>query len=107
MAHVVIKDLVKTYPEKHGPGVTAVKGINLEIEDREFMVLVGPSGCGKSTTLRMIAGLEDISGGSVSIDSKVVNNVMPKDRDIAMSASKSCSTAARKPSPADSASVSR
>jgi multiple sugar transport system ATP-binding protein len=84
MAHVVIENLVKTYPEKNGPGVTAVKGINLTIEDREFMVLVGPSGCGKSTTLRMIAGLEDISGGSISIDGKVVNNVLPKDRDIAM-----------------------
>jgi multiple sugar transport system ATP-binding protein len=84
MAHVVIENLVKTYPEKSGPGVTAVKGINLTIEDREFMVLVGPSGCGKSTTLRMIAGLEDITGGSISIDGKVVNNVLPKDRDIAM-----------------------
>jgi multiple sugar transport system ATP-binding protein len=84
MAHVVIENLVKTYPEKNGPGVTAVKGINLTIEDREFMVLVGPSGCGKSTTLRMIAGLEDISGGTISIDGKVVNNVLPKDRDIAM-----------------------
>jgi len=84
MAQVVIENLVKTYPEKNGPGVTAVKGINLTIEDREFMVLVGPSGCGKSTTLRMIAGLEDISGGMISIDGKVVNNVLPKDRDIAM-----------------------
>ena len=84
MARVVIEKLVKTYPEKKGPGVTAVKGINLEIEDREFMVLVGPSGCGKSTTLRMIAGLEDITGGEISIDGKVVNNVLPKDRDIAM-----------------------
>ncbi len=84
MARVVIENLVKTYPEKNGPGVTAVKGINLTIEDREFMVLVGPSGCGKSTTLRMIAGLEDISGGSITIDGKVVNNVLPKDRDIAM-----------------------
>jgi multiple sugar transport system ATP-binding protein len=84
MAHVVIENLVKTYPEKKGPGVTAVKGINLTIVDREFMVLVGPSGCGKSTTLRMIAGLEDITGGSISIDGKVVNNVLPKDRDIAM-----------------------
>lgn len=84
MARVVIDKLVKTYPEKNGPGVTAVKGINLEIEDREFMVLVGPSGCGKSTTLRMIAGLEDITGGEISIDGKVVNNVLPKDRDIAM-----------------------
>lgn len=84
MARVVIENLVKTYPEKSGPGVTAVKGINLTIEDREFMVLVGPSGCGKSTTLRMIAGLEDITGGSITIDGKVVNNVLPKDRDIAM-----------------------
>ncbi len=84
MARVVIENLVKTYPEKNGPGVTAVKGINLTIEDREFMVLVGPSGCGKSTTLRMIAGLEDISGGTITIDGKVVNNVLPKDRDIAM-----------------------
>jgi multiple sugar transport system ATP-binding protein len=84
MARVVIESLVKTYPEKNGPGVTAVKGISLTVEDREFMVLVGPSGCGKSTTLRMIAGLEDISGGSISIDGKVVNNVLPKDRDIAM-----------------------
>ncbi len=84
MARVVIDKLVKTYPEKNGPGVTAVKGINLEIEDREFMVLVGPSGCGKSTTLRMIAGLEDITGGEIKIDDKVVNNVLPKDRDIAM-----------------------
>ncbi len=84
MAKVIIENLVKTYPEKTGPGVTAVKGINLTIEDREFMVLVGPSGCGKSTTLRMIAGLEEISGGTISIDGKVVNDVHPKDRDIAM-----------------------
>jgi len=84
MARVLIQNLVKTYPEKTGPGVTAVKGIDLAIEDREFMVLVGPSGCGKSTTLRMIAGLEEISGGTVSIDGKVVNDVLPKDRDIAM-----------------------
>ena len=84
MARVVIENLVKTYPEKNGPGVTAVKGINLTVEDREFMVLVGPSGCGKSTTLRMIAGLEDITSGKISIDTKVVNNVLPKDRDIAM-----------------------
>jgi multiple sugar transport system ATP-binding protein len=84
MANVVIENLVKTYPEKTGPGVTAVKGINLAIADREFMVLVGPSGCGKSTTLRMIAGLEEISGGTIAIDGKVVNQVLPKDRDIAM-----------------------
>ncbi len=84
MAKVVIEDLVKIYPEKDGPGVKAVHGISLTIEDREFMVLVGPSGCGKSTTLRMIAGLEEISGGSIRIDGKVVNDVLPKDRDIAM-----------------------
>ncbi|MBS0633127.1 MAG: sn-glycerol-3-phosphate ABC transporter ATP-binding protein UgpC [Verrucomicrobia bacterium] len=84
MAKVIIDQLVKTYAEKGGPGVTAVKGINLEIHDREFMVLVGPSGCGKSTTLRMIAGLEEISGGTIAIDGKVVNHVLPKDRDIAM-----------------------
>ena len=59
MATVILENLAKTYPEKNGPGVRVVHGINLEIRDREFMVLVGPSGCGKSTTLRMIAGLED------------------------------------------------
>ncbi len=84
MAHVSIENLVKIYPEKGGPGVQVVHGINLEIRDREFMVLVGPSGCGKSTTLRMIAGLEEISGGTISIDGRVVNQVLPKDRDIAM-----------------------
>jgi multiple sugar transport system ATP-binding protein len=84
MAKVVIENLVKIYPEKSGPGVKVVHGINLEIQDREFMVLVGPSGCGKSTTLRMIAGLEEISSGSISIDGKVVNQILPKDRDIAM-----------------------
>jgi multiple sugar transport system ATP-binding protein len=84
MANVIISNLEKVYAEKSGPGVKVVHGINLEIKDREFMVLVGPSGCGKSTTLRMIAGLEEISGGTISIDGKVVNNVLPKDRDIAM-----------------------
>jgi multiple sugar transport system ATP-binding protein len=84
MATVVIENLVKAYPEKNGPGVTVVHGINLEIKDREFMVLVGPSGCGKSTTLRMIAGLEEITRGQVSIDGRVVNTLPPKDRDIAM-----------------------
>jgi multiple sugar transport system ATP-binding protein len=64
--------------------VMAVEDVNLEIEDREFVVLVGPSGCGKSTTLRMIAGLEDISSGTISIDGRVVNRVPSKDRDIAM-----------------------
>ena len=84
MAKVLIKNLSKVYAEKGGPGVTAVKSINLEIADREFMVLVGPSGCGKSTTLRMIAGLEEISAGAISIGEQVVNDVLPKDRDIAM-----------------------
>jgi multiple sugar transport system ATP-binding protein len=84
MAQVQLENLTKVFPEKGGPGVTAVRSINLQIEDREFMVLVGPSGCGKSTTLRMIAGLEEISGGSVRIGGAVVNEVLPKDRDIAM-----------------------
>src|SRR5258705_11691218 len=84
MAKVILKNLGKTYAEKTGPGVRVVHGINLEVRDREFMVLVGPSGCGKSTTLRMIAGLEEISEGTISIDGKVVNDVPPKDRDIAM-----------------------
>ncbi len=84
VAKVVIENLVKVYPEKTGPGVRAVNGINLTIEDREFIVLVGPSGCGKTTTLRMIAGLEEISGGTIAIDGQIVNHVLPKDRDIAM-----------------------
>src|ERR1019366_2396236 len=84
MARVVLENLLKVFPEKGGPGVAAVKSISLEIEDREFMVLVGPSGCGKSTTLRMIAGLEEISAGTVAIGGQVVNDVLPKDRDIAM-----------------------
>ena len=84
MATVTLENLVKTYPEKSGPGVQVVHGINLEIRDREFMVLVGPSGCGKSTTLRMIAGLEEITEGRIMIGDKVVNDVLPKDRDIAM-----------------------
>jgi multiple sugar transport system ATP-binding protein len=84
MADVTLSSLVKTYPDAAGRTVTAVKGIDLTIKDREFMVLVGPSGCGKSTTLRMIAGLEEISDGTITIDGRVVNDVLPKDRDIAM-----------------------
>jgi multiple sugar transport system ATP-binding protein len=84
MARVVIENLVKVYGEQSGPGVRAVNGINLTIEDREFMVLVGPSGCGKSTTLRLVAGLEEISGGTIAIDGRIVNDVPPKDRDLAM-----------------------
>src|SRR5213075_1931009 len=80
MAKVLLKDLNKSYDG----GVRAVKNVNLEIHDHEFVVLVGPSGCGKTTTLRMVAGLEDITSGEVSIDGKVVNNLAPMDRDIAM-----------------------
>jgi multiple sugar transport system ATP-binding protein len=84
-ASVQIKELVKTYTDDRGrPTFTAVKGINLNIEDGEFMVLVGPSGCGKSTTLRMIAGLERVTGGTISIGGRVVNNLEPKERGIAM-----------------------
>ncbi len=79
MAGVTLRNVVKRYGD-----VEAVRGINLDIADEEFVVLVGPSGCGKSTTLRMIAGLEDISGGDIAIDGDVVNDVPPKDRDIAM-----------------------
>ncbi|MCC6549832.1 MAG: sn-glycerol-3-phosphate ABC transporter ATP-binding protein UgpC [Ignavibacteriaceae bacterium] len=80
MADVRLVNVSKMYEG----GNTAVKDVNIEIKDKEFVVLVGPSGCGKSTTLRMIAGLEEISSGELIIDGKVVNNVSPKDRDIAM-----------------------
>ena len=80
MAKVVLEHVYKIYPGD----VTAVNDANLEIEDQEFVVLVGPSGCGKSTTLRMVAGLEEISKGSIYIDGKKVNDVPPKNRDIAM-----------------------
>ncbi len=80
MAEVALEDVSKIYDAK----VTAVRNVNLLIRDKEFIVLVGPSGCGKSTVLRMIAGLEEISTGTVAIDGKVVNDVPPKDRDIAM-----------------------
>src|SRR4028119_64637 len=84
MAEVRLEKLVKTYPTDKGGTVTIVKGIDLTIADQEFLVMVGPSGCGKSTTLRMIAGLEEINGGTISIGGRVVNDVAPKDRDIAM-----------------------
>jgi multiple sugar transport system ATP-binding protein len=80
MAQVVLNDVTKVYP---GP-VRAVERVSLEIGDGEFVVLVGPSGCGKSTTLRMIAGLEEITAGTIVIDGRIVNDVHPKDRDIAM-----------------------
>ena len=108
MATVVLKNVKKIYPFVSGEskkkkkkghdeleekkvnlqitdqGVVAVQEFNLEIADKEFIVLVGPSGCGKSTTLRMVAGLEEISEGELYIDGKLVNDVAPKDRDIAM-----------------------
>ena len=102
MAEVILKNVKKVYPyqetkkKKKGAeekktnlqitdeGVLAVHDFNLEIKDKEFIVLVGPSGCGKSTTLRMVAGLEEISGGELYIDGQLVNDVAPKDRDIAM-----------------------
>ena len=80
MGKIVFKNIKKVYPGN----VVAVKDFNLEIEDKEFIVLVGPSGCGKSTVLRMIAGLEDITDGDLIIDGKKVNEIAPKDRDIAM-----------------------
>ena len=79
MASLSLKNVTKKYPN----GFVAVKEFNLEIADKEFIIFVGPSGCGKSTTLRMIAGLEDISSGELYIDDKLVNDVEPKDRDIA------------------------
>ena len=80
MASLSLQHINKTYPN----GFEAVKDFNLEIEDKEFIIFVGPSGCGKSTTLRMIAGLEEITSGTLKIGDKVVNDVEPKDRDIAM-----------------------
>ena len=80
MASITFKHVNKTYPG----GVEVVPDLNLEIKDKEFVILVGPSGCGKSTTLRMIAGLEEVTGGELYIGDKVVNDVAPKDRDIAM-----------------------
>lgn len=106
MAEIVLKHVQKVYPnneskkkgffgkkkkteeKKHNlkvteDGVLAVEDFNLTVHDQEFIVLVGPSGCGKSTTMRMVAGLEDITSGDVLIDGKRVNDVAPKDRDIA------------------------
>ena len=85
MAEVSLKDLSKVYAGSgKSPPFKAVQGINLEVRDKEFMVLVGPSGCGKSTTLRMIAGLEEITSGEIAIEGRRVNDLEPKDRDIAM-----------------------
>ncbi|MBI4024873.1 MAG: sn-glycerol-3-phosphate ABC transporter ATP-binding protein UgpC [Verrucomicrobia bacterium] len=84
MAKVVIENATKIYRDAKGHDVRAADNVSLEIHDQEFMVLVGPSGCGKSTTLRMVAGLEEITSGNISIDGRVINDVPPKDRDIAM-----------------------
>src|SRR3954452_18524923 len=80
MAEIQFRDVTKRYDD----GTEAVKQMNLDVKDGEFMILVGPSGCGKSTALRMIAGLEDISDGGLRIGDRVVNNLAPRDRDIAM-----------------------
>jgi len=80
MAQVSLKNVCKVYPGN----IEAVRDVSLEVEDKEFVVLVGPSGCGKSTTLRMIAGLEDVTRGEIWIGNKMVNDIPPKDRDIAM-----------------------
>ena len=79
MAQVTLENVSKKFDE-----VVAVREVNLMIQDKEFVVLVGPSGCGKSTTLRMIAGLEEITAGTIKIGERVVNDVPPTDRDIAM-----------------------
>ena len=80
MSSLSLRHINKKYPN----GYEAVKDFNLEIEDKEFIIFVGPSGCGKSTTLRMVAGLEDITSGDLIIDGKRVNDIEPKERDIAM-----------------------
>jgi multiple sugar transport system ATP-binding protein len=79
MAQVSLRKLFKRFDDTE-----AVRGIDLDIADKEFVVLVGPSGCGKTTTLRMIAGLEEVSAGEIAVDGEVVNDVPPKDRDMAM-----------------------
>ena len=80
MASITLKNIVKTYDDGH----TVIPNLNLEIKDKEFIILVGPSGCGKSTTLRMIAGLEEITDGEMYIGDRLINKVAPKDRDIVM-----------------------
>ena len=79
MSGVLLENIVKAYGN-----IEVVHGIDLEVAEKEFVVLVGPSGCGKSTTLRMIAGLEEITAGEISIDGRIVNRIAPKDRDVAM-----------------------
>src|ERR1051326_161503 len=84
MARVVLEHLTKVFKGSKGEGVRPVDDVNLKVEDKELVVLVGPSGCGKTTTLRLIAGLEDATSGSVSIDGQAMNGVAPKERDVAM-----------------------
>ncbi len=84
MARVVIANVSKTFSGPRKEGIHALKNVSLTVEDKEFLALVGPSGCGKTTILRLIAGLEEITEGTISIDGRVVNNVEPKDRDLAM-----------------------
>ena len=86
MSTVTLKNVYKIYENKEAkaPSMPAVSDFSMHIEDKEFIVFVGPSGCGKSTTLRMIAGLEEITKGEIFIDDTLVNDVAPKDRDIAM-----------------------
>ena len=81
MARVIFQNVTKMYS---GNPIPAVDNLNMEAEDQEFLVLVGPSGCGKSTAMRMVAGLEEISGGQIIIGDRVVNDLPPKDRDVAM-----------------------
>src|SRR3712207_2960399 len=81
MARVIFENVTKRYGGNAPP---AVKDLNMEVYDREFLVLVGPSGCGKSTAMRMVAGLEEISDGRIIIGDRVVNDLPPKDRDVAM-----------------------
>src|SRR5580693_5739999 len=86
MAELTLEHISKTYAgnKKNSAQAKAIDDISFKVEDKEFMVIVGPSGCGKSTLLRMIAGLEDIGEGIMSIDGKKINGLSPKDRDIAM-----------------------
>ncbi|MFB6126886.1 MAG: ABC transporter ATP-binding protein, partial [Halolamina sp.] len=84
MARLELDDLRKVFTDTDGSDIVAVDGVTTDIEDGEFLVLVGPSGCGKSTTLRMIAGLESISDGTLRLDDRPLNDVKPQDRDIAM-----------------------
>ncbi|HQE96488.1 MAG TPA: ATP-binding cassette domain-containing protein, partial [Candidatus Marinimicrobia bacterium] len=79
MASIELKQIVKEFDK----GAPIIKNLDLTINDGEFLVIVGPSGCGKSTTLRLIAGLEEVTRGEVYIDNRLVNNILPKDRDIA------------------------